>query len=79
WRVNHGARGASVRSLEREQQPEPYAQSRLTVNDVWKLSHPQFVRTYLSEERRDTVNRTRLTRAPEHSGALSTRQGNTPE
>ena len=31
--------------------------------DVWKLSHPQFVRTYRTEERRDTVNRTRLTRA----------------
>jgi hypothetical protein len=31
--------------------------------DIWKLSHPQFVRTYRTEERRDTVNRTRLTRA----------------
>lgn len=31
--------------------------------DVWKVSHPQFVRTYRSDERRDTVNRTRLTRA----------------
>jgi transposase len=31
--------------------------------DVWKQSHPQFVRTYRSEERRDTANRTRLTRA----------------
>jgi hypothetical protein len=31
--------------------------------DVWKLSHPQFVRTCRAEERRDTVNRTRLTRA----------------
>jgi transposase len=31
--------------------------------DVWKLTHPQFVRTYRTDERRDTVNRTRLTRA----------------
>ena len=31
--------------------------------DVWKLSHPEFVRTYRSDERRDTANRTRLTRA----------------
>lgn len=31
--------------------------------DVWKQSHPQFVRTYRSDERRDTANRTSLTRA----------------
>lgn len=31
--------------------------------DVWKPSHPEFVRTYRSDERRDTANRTRLTRA----------------
>ncbi|MEI6539958.1 MAG: hypothetical protein WCO86_10600 [Planctomycetota bacterium] len=31
--------------------------------DVWKLSHPEFVRTYRSDERRDIANRTRLTRA----------------
>jgi transposase len=31
--------------------------------DVWKLNHPEFVRTYRTDERRDAVNRTRLTRA----------------
>ena len=31
--------------------------------DVWKLSHPEAVRTYRSEERRDTADRNRLTRA----------------
>jgi hypothetical protein len=31
--------------------------------DVWKLSHPESVRTYRSEERRDTADRNRLTRA----------------
>ena len=31
--------------------------------DVWKLSHPEFVRTYRSDERRDTADRRRLTRA----------------
>jgi transposase len=31
--------------------------------DVWKQSHPQSVRTYRTEERRDTADRTRLTRA----------------
>jgi hypothetical protein len=30
---------------------------------VWKLAHPQFVRTYRTEERRDAATRTRLTRA----------------
>jgi hypothetical protein len=31
--------------------------------DLWKQSHPESVRTYRSEERRDTANRTKLTRA----------------
>ena len=31
--------------------------------EVWKLAHPQFVRTYRTEERRDAATRTRLTRA----------------
>lgn len=31
--------------------------------DVWKQSHPEAVRTYRSEERRDTADRNRLTRA----------------
>lgn len=31
--------------------------------DIWKQSHPESVRTYRSEERRDTANRTKLTRA----------------
>ena len=32
--------------------------------DIWKQSHPDSVRNYRSEERRDTANRTKLTRAP---------------
>ena len=31
--------------------------------DVWKQSHPEAVRTYRSDERRDTADRNRLTRA----------------
>ena len=31
--------------------------------DVWKRSHPEAVRTYRSDERRDTADRNRLTRA----------------
>lgn len=31
--------------------------------DIWKQSHPESVRTYRSEERRDTANRSKLTRA----------------
>ncbi len=31
--------------------------------DVWKQSHPEFVRTYRAEERRNAADRTRLTRA----------------
>jgi len=31
--------------------------------DVWKLAHPEFVRAYRSEKRRDAATRTRLTRA----------------
>ncbi len=31
--------------------------------DVWKQSHPQFVRTYRTDERRNAADRTRLTRA----------------
>ena len=31
--------------------------------DVWKLAHPEFVRAYRTEERRDAATRTRQTRA----------------
>ena len=31
--------------------------------DVWKQSHPEAVRTYRSDERCDTADRNRLTRA----------------
>ena len=31
--------------------------------DVWKLAHPEFVRTYRTEERLDAATRTRQTRA----------------
>ena len=31
--------------------------------DVWKQSHPEAVRTYRSDKRRDTADRNRLTRA----------------
>ena len=34
--------------------------------NAWQLSHPQFVRAYRTEERRETVNRTRLNRAQRH-------------
>lgn len=31
--------------------------------DVWRQSHPEAIRTYRSDERRDTADRNRLTRA----------------
>lgn len=40
--------------------------------DIWKQSHPEAIRTYRAEERRDTADRTRLSRAKRRRQAAAT-------
>ncbi|MFN5622622.1 MAG: hypothetical protein ACK5DM_01635, partial [Planctomyces sp.] len=40
--------------------------------DVWKTNHPESVRTYRSDERRDLADRRRLTRAQRRLANLKT-------